>query len=703
MRLLAYGGTRYAERVRVGSWPESLGSESSDFEDTFDIPTGQGLLSYGVGILDGAPVLILRERQNEADRGGYPYTLLLDPGADVWRRHDWNPPLLAASLRLDEDLWHRLMIEPQRLSSADLIESRLTSIQPARVDRDSALDAGAAMAATLEGDGLYFPISILGVTTRPPLETMAAALAALPEPVRIGGGWMVGGGRNGRRTFGCRAVFDDVSPAAEPDAHARDALDAGTRLLRLMGDVSARISPEVSGVFAAPAHAWSTPPGTLSTALRTASAAAIGDVDETTTDEIAAFIGGTTPYGAAVLDVWKHALQSQEHVSPAVSRVFLKHDWDRIDASLGSRLSADAIGEAFHVRRITPAASETERFDLPPDRQAGVWASLVSRAAQADEAVGLAGDAVVRLQGHSPDLLAPIVTAALERTVELQGTLGAWASLRGRADVWPAVREAVAAAARAGVGTGDARWHIDYLLFAEDPGGAWLATERPDAVPAVIAALLDEIAGGTYADDASSWLGALASTPARAHVSTVFDNTDAPLESDRELAIDLLAAAEASQPLRALIAESLTAASGDGQKSGRLIGLMARDPVLIANILGWVDAHVGGTLLESAAETDAAAVASLIEVFVSHVSECHPPASTGAIQALQDFLGRSSPAVRAVRDRAGRSLFGPDAIYLPAYLEELCRSVESNTPLEAHASGASVMRRVRDWLGARRH
>lgn len=844
MRLLAYGGTRYAERARLGRWSESLRTVSSDFEDTFDIPTGQGLLSYGVGILDDAAVLILRERQNESDRGGYPYTLLLDPGVELWRRFEWNAPLVMCALRDDADLWSRLMHEPQRFSSVDVLEEQLRALTPPQAVKGTVADVGPALAASLQADHVYFPIGVIGLSTRPPIDEMARALASLPAFVRVGGGWMMGGGKNGRRSFGCRAVFDDISPSPELDDASREALEQGRRLVHLSAEVLGRPgTSDISDALADPAAAWSSAPGTVSRALAVASIAARGAIDKPSIDEIATFLSQATPYGLAVLDLWKRAL-THASLSAAVSRVFLKYDWDRIDAALGDRLSIDALSDEFHSRRLTPAGGAAQMFGLTPQREAAVWTALVGRATDASEIVALAADAASRLR--APDAVRPIVQRALDRTLEVAGVLRAWTPLRQRHDVWPLISAQVTEAARSRVGSDD-RWHVDYAFLGDDPGGAWLVTRQPDAVPAVVTALIDELSTPAHAEATKTWLAALAATAARSRaelsqklqlgqrigarwlrlvamericagepadkidvpplvpeearalvveldalltarthrqtsrapldlealdavfggtlrvedlprsveplapltsgsidwlarrgaatlsrelavrtwldggesavplaslddkglealVSNLFNRTQDPLDSERDIAIDLLrAAAESpSKTLMALIADAIAGASQDKQRAGRIAKLIAPEPTLTGHVLGWVETRDAGTLLQSAAEHDAAVVTRLVETFVGHVSEHTPAWSVRGLLALQEFLRRQSPAVRTVRDRAGRALFGPDAGHFAAYLDDLRRTVEMDAAASDRPHGPDFLRRVRDWLHTRR-
>src|SRR5262249_10799788 len=109
-RLLAYGGTSFSERRRIGQWPAVP-------EATLRDPEGLTATSwcYGVGTLGKQPFVILRQRQNIEQRGGYPFSLLLDPGEEVWQRFGWNGAALVAAILQNEP--NMLLQTPERCSA----------------------------------------------------------------------------------------------------------------------------------------------------------------------------------------------------------------------------------------------------------------------------------------------------------------------------------------------------------------------------------------------------------------------------------------------------------------------------------------------------------------------------------------------------------------------------------------------------------
>ncbi|HEY9285111.1 MAG TPA: hypothetical protein VIP46_16785, partial [Pyrinomonadaceae bacterium] len=231
MRLLAHGGTSYTERRRVGAWP-SIPRDA--LEDTYGLPGASRI--YGLGVLeDCQPFLIYRLRQVTDSGRSYAFSLLLDPGGEVWERFGWNCADLLRAL-LADGIGAALVTQPESLSveevSAGLArlaplaatdandgaglrdehgpapESSTESVPVIR--RASAQEgevAGAAAAsqgrldlldcwigAAFSGETVAAAPSAFGFASRPAHEELAQLLGRLPRPCfRAGSGWLVGG------------------------------------------------------------------------------------------------------------------------------------------------------------------------------------------------------------------------------------------------------------------------------------------------------------------------------------------------------------------------------------------------------------------------------------------------------------------------------------------------------------------------------
>ena len=184
-------------------------------------------------------------------------------------------------------------------------------------------------------------------------------------------------------------------------------------------------------------------------------------------------------------------------------------------------------------------------------------------------------------------------------------------------------------------------------------------------------------------------------------VAGAFEGTHTPADGDRVLARRLLQAGAASHTLMTLIAESLQASAQDRRRAVALLRLMAPDAGMTETMLGWIDPRDGARLLQNAAELDRETVAQAIITFWNRVAEQQPESAVGAIYALQDFLRRPSPAARAVSDRVGRALYGPEAMHFAAYVEELRRAIEAGITDEAASTpGGGFWSRLWKRLGA---
>jgi hypothetical protein len=191
-RLLAYGGTSFSERRRIGQWPAIPEATLRD---------GYGLTAnawcFGFGILDKQPFLIFRQRQNVENRGGYPFSLLLDPGQAVWSRFEWNPASVADVLMRETP--DALFRTPENCS-VDTLEKHMAALTYSGVASSAPVTLSYLVVSAIVA------LEPLGYAGRPPTSELAMALAALPVCFRAGTGWLVGGALAHGRALGTRAV-----------------------------------------------------------------------------------------------------------------------------------------------------------------------------------------------------------------------------------------------------------------------------------------------------------------------------------------------------------------------------------------------------------------------------------------------------------------------------------------------------------------
>jgi hypothetical protein len=218
MRLLVYGGTSYAERRRIGRWP--------------DIPPGvlgdwygleADVWSYGVGVLEKRPFLILRQRQYPERRGGYPFCLLLDPDDGIWERFGWNGAALADALVTAPREAVAALFDTPETSAEEGVVSLLQRLAPAaypNLSDPSLKKFGTLLVETAAGAAVEATMADLGFATRPLPSWTAAALNDLPVPFRTGNGWLIAGGQALAGYFGAALVLDEKPGQNAPSTAA---------------------------------------------------------------------------------------------------------------------------------------------------------------------------------------------------------------------------------------------------------------------------------------------------------------------------------------------------------------------------------------------------------------------------------------------------------------------------------------------------
>ena len=270
MRLLAHGGTLLAERARTGVWPSI---HPALLEEKYGLEGSKRI--FGVGVAGGSPFLILRELQANVGRL-YPFTLLLDPGEAVWQRFSWNAAaMLLAIVQSTQDansVAARLLSAPEQVTSPD-VDAWFAATElprPSHTDQPQVISLSECIAAStfLTEPAAVAPVD-LGIPCRPDLGQMQTAIDRLPVCLRVGRGWLCGGGTAQAEAFGAAVVFDDERPKNTTDV--REMKLKGSLPLSLLASVAA--NPDLHPVLDVipPSCDWASPDADLA-ALRSVSA-----------------------------------------------------------------------------------------------------------------------------------------------------------------------------------------------------------------------------------------------------------------------------------------------------------------------------------------------------------------------------------------------------------------------------------------------
>jgi hypothetical protein len=551
MRLLAYGGTSLVERCRFGQWPQV---PAGALGDKYSLVGAE--LSYGVGLLqDKDPFLILRQRQNLDNRGGYAFTLFLDPGSEVWKAFEWNGASLALAF-LHDALGEKLLARPEDCTEREISE-RLRDLQPPapsmgskRTDLEElwvgviltnkAKDIAASNAGGVDP---YRRVIVsphdAGFERRPSIETVAASLAALQPCFRCGDGWLVGGSKEHGEAFGARLVFDDGAP---DNPEISQLMQRGRKVIVSWKTASTHpvfISAQPSFIqmaarkSAQPLFLWETPKHDSPVEFLE------GIIDLADRLEDPKAIRKGSSYRGKQLE---EAIQQASRIAALAGThpldefdtfLVLGHHFDlnlKLAAKDVRRLQPKALIKELVRRKKRPTESDS-RMRLSAEIRLEVWRNLIEVDETSDGIPSLLKEAVNDLLEDSLGGLAnrqvalseisEMAQAAIDRSSASSANLQLWADFRDDLILQPFIDERLRVEVLRRAKEGVADWAIDYLAFGADVGGTLLSQfglGDKQAEGLVTALLNTAQAQEKFSGEARQWLIALASSPLRAMV-----------------------------------------------------------------------------------------------------------------------------------------------------------------------------------------
>ncbi len=523
MRLLAYGGTSYTTRCRIGDWPSipegALGDRSTLTSES---------LSFGVGLLEDAqPFLIVRQKQNAHERGGYAFTLLLDPGRDVWERFQWNGPQLALSLFGDTNtLGSKLLAEPERFTKEQL-EQILNVLEPVHISSQcikiEKFSAG-LVGSVLQADLIVVPPNMVGFGSNPTMRQLASLLQCVPPCFRSGFGWLVGGSRENGRAFGSRFIIYDQSTL---EADSLDCIERGREILlswqTIAGDPDmkraiARQSTvpvwEWERIFHESHEGFFKQTKLLAKCLKPAGSE----------EDLIEYISDDFREEGETADLIRQAarkltLSGNGRLTPLRTRLLLRNALDgkaRLDSLTVSRLDPDVLVQELIKRTVLPTAIP---FDLPNDVRAKLWRELIEKENDVSRVPELLIAAVDNLDAeNSQEPIQSLAQVALDVTLNRSVDLSTWTPWRKHKVVREVLRDRLREEALKRVTSQSKQSSLDYLTFVDDNGAHQLATLgiSDKALLKVIEVILKEADdGGQIQKEAMKWLKSLAGSPLR--------------------------------------------------------------------------------------------------------------------------------------------------------------------------------------------
>lgn len=536
MRLLAYGGTEYAERCRIGAWPSMA---YGPLEDTYGL-SGDAP-AFGCGQRDGQLFLIIRQVQKRGQRL-YAYSLLIEPDASVWEHFGWNAASIILALfdgaeprEADQNcVGQRLLNHPEEFNEESLraIFAKLSPPSLPQAERNEAL-LSVWVGALHSAEPVTVTPQSLGIAARPGIAEIAAAMESLQPCFRSGLGWLVGGSAIQSQTFGAHLVLDDWLTQAPPVV--QECIENGDWMRqswqRIAEDV--RYGALLKEKERRPIWQWG-PLWLQSMPLSFARVGFLASLLKSTaleTEMLQVVLNDLKedgPLEQEIREVARAILTADSEPLNRPATMLLLHDhFDnglRLDGATVARLHDPTVVEFYTDarRRIRPTQADNSPR-LPPPLRADIWRMLLDTTTTADQLPNLLLEMRNDLDADASPAYSTekMGAVALSRSLALNDDLTLWIAHRSNQNLGQLVGKWLKEEVCRRASTGKKNWQRDYLAFGQDAGGHHFAQLNipPPAARELFAAIwsLANSENGLQ-PDAKRWIVALAQSPLRQQV-----------------------------------------------------------------------------------------------------------------------------------------------------------------------------------------
>lgn len=484
MRLLAYGGTGYYERQRIGAW-ENAPRDALD--DSFRLEEEQ--LTFGLCLIENEPVLVVRQLQVTKTGRAYAYSLLLDPGASVWNRFQWDAAALVDSL-FDEAIgMSKLLLEqPEKLNAQDLQE--VFDILNPKEDRQSdgsisnvVNDCEAAWIGAFFTPAISsWPPRVFGFATRPNFVETSALFRRLPPCFRAGLGWLIGSSGQSARNFGAQFSIDD---RADVDSAMTNLIVQGHQVHGALQTLSNDddFAETADRLIGRPVWEWAAEarenPAPLAERL-TIIAALLKALPER--DDMLQLAVENLPQTdflkVELRRAWQTAAFSYGKMLTPEQTSFALENY--FDSGLPLRedniplLDENRLAARFITDGLEPSNANVPH--LPLATRYKVWNALLLQTREHEDVPGIFFRAIEDIEEEDK---AGIYVASLTQEVcdrmtrEKSFSLLSWQRYRNKGH-WVSVKQMLRDLARDRASSHNRDWQLEYLLFGEDDGADWL-------------------------------------------------------------------------------------------------------------------------------------------------------------------------------------------------------------------------------------
>jgi hypothetical protein len=474
--LYAYGGTEHTCRASMGDWTAEelalLRQTSAIFEADGSLAVGH--LQIGAMLLLGKrPVLMLRQFQRDIVQRWKPYTLILAPSTEQWQYWGWNAAALALDLFGDKaDGRGSLLLTAPEKCSKDLVDGLLN---------DRSKDIGPfsdptfcnAWQVALELAGpMRLRGQIMNFLSTEGIAGLAHRLQTLPPSLRFGLGWLAQGTADLVKALGAHVLLDPGDQAWTPRAElglgghwpqSGSLADAFTMLP--CHEWSSQLAASIPTVFKigrAAQRLESLPATELDTPMAELAADLPKLAEPLRMEGLHTLALAANRRSGGAGTVGTRALLELAFTTPPPSNIAWPEQYDH-----------DAAMTMFRDRQWSP---EQCRSPLPAALVRDAWASTVTGVTSLEEGLLLLRRAATR------DLPLDVMQTLIYEVAKQGGgsyTLRNWwqqISMDGPVAKLAAPMLPYLAAVRVVDERKGAAF--DYVLLANDPGGAWLAAQE---------------------------------------------------------------------------------------------------------------------------------------------------------------------------------------------------------------------------------
>jgi hypothetical protein len=497
VRLLVYGGNQHAERRRIGAWPDEI--VVPVFQDTYG--SSMRSPSFGLGVLDDSPFLILRKIENFGERA-YPLVILLDPGRDTWERFRWNGAhLLSALFGTIDSPGIKLLTDPESYHTEEHLAQLLTEVDDGipKNDESSEISNPECLLDLWSGSvfaesPLIVPVDaqLTGFSSRPHLTALLSLISKLPSSLRCGKGWLFGGRDRHAESLGTHLIFDDGKSDPPTDSEKASFIQFqrhGHQLRTTLESLSESTDDEESQLkkyLSQPVFEWIDSGDTaliasLQDIFLIRELKEHGDSEAENLDELFARVNERlrTPgklnkeIAAAAHRLIAHKKRER---TPAETVFILTQAKSKLTDKDLSDLDKDAARSFFIEHKIFPADAVGR---MPPSIRLSVCQELLKVEEQVSTIPSIFSKEAALLPGYEEQELDLLLHEAVERSASLNHGLRFWKKLFDHEDMGADVQEVLRARVLDEANPEEPNSIADYLILANDAGGDQLISIKP--------------------------------------------------------------------------------------------------------------------------------------------------------------------------------------------------------------------------------